>query len=152
MAENTRESDPLVGFNFAIEVDGPVQCQGYFTEVSGIASENEVVEHKIVNDQGQEMVQKIPGRLKFNDITLKWGLTHDLSFWDWRNMVVEGDMGNARANCSIIMFDRNYTPIVRWDVQNAWPTKVSGPSLSSGSNEFSVEELTITHEGIMRVQ
>jgi len=152
MAGNTRESDPLIGFNFALEVDGPVQVTGYFTEVSGITSENEVVEHKVVNENGQEMVQKLPGRLKFGDITLKKGLTSDLSFWDWRQKVIEGDMPNARANCSIVMFDRNYTPIVRWNLENAWPTKVTGPSLSSGSNEFSIEELTITHEGITRTE
>lgn len=152
MAGSTRGSDPLIGFNYAIEVDGPVKCEGYFTDVSGITSENEVVEHKVVNDKGQESVQKIPGRIKYTDITLKWGLTDNLSFWDWRQMVVEGKMDDARANCSIVMFDRDYTPIVRWDIENAWPTKVSGPSLSSGSNEFSVEELTITHEGIKRVQ
>ena len=152
MAEKTRGSDPLVGFNFALEVDGPVKVTGYFTEVSGIGSENEVVEHKVVNDQGQEMVQKVPGRLKFGDVTLKRGLTHDISFWDWRELVEQGKMDKARANCSIIMFDRDYEPIVRWDLENAWPSKVSGPSLSSGSNDFSVEELVLVHEGMKRVE
>ena len=152
MAKETRGSDPIVGFNYALEVDGPVKCAGYFTEVSGITSENEIIEHKIVNDQGQEMVQKIPGRVKFSDITLKRGLTDDKTFWEWRQKVIEGEMDKARANCSIIMFDRDYKPIVRWNLENAWPVKVSGPSLSAGSNEFSVEEMVITHEGIMRVE
>ena len=38
--------DPLVGFNFELDVAG--KAKGYFTEVSGISSENEVTEHKIV--------------------------------------------------------------------------------------------------------
>lgn len=152
MADKTRDSDPLVSFNFALEVDGPVNVTGYFTEVSGIGSENEVVEHKVVNDHGQEIVQKLPGRLKFGDVTLKRGLTNNMSFWDWRQKVEEGQMDEARANCSIIMFDRNYEPVARWDLENAWPVKVSGPSLSASSNDFGVEELVLTHEGMKRVK
>jgi len=152
MSPAVRESDPLIGFSYSIEVDGGVPCHGFFTEASGMGSENEVVEHKIVNDKGQELVQKIPGRLKWGDITLKWGITSNLSFWDWRQLVVDGKIQDARANCSIIMFDAEGNPVVRWDVENAWPCKIGSPGLSSGSNEFVVEELTLTHEGIKRVQ
>jgi phage tail-like protein len=60
-------------------------------------------------------------------------------------------VADARANCSIIMQDRNYEDVARWDFQNAWPSKVSGPSLKSDSNEFGIEELTLVHEGIARV-
>ena len=40
---STRLVDPLVGFQFALTVD---DVTGYFTEVSGIGSENAVVTHK----------------------------------------------------------------------------------------------------------
>lgn len=146
-----RETDPLVGFQFAIEVDGAVPVTGYFTEVSGIGSEHETIEHKVVDENGHEIVQMLPGRLKWSPVTLKRGITADLSFWDWRQMVVDGDMESARSNCSIIMFDRNYTPLVRWDFVNAWPSKITGPSIKSDSNEFGVEEMTIVHEGMERV-
>jgi len=65
--------DPLLGFNFAIDVGGTIK--GYFTEVTGLGSENEIVEQKVVSDSGVEVVLKIPGRLKWGDITLKRGLT-----------------------------------------------------------------------------
>jgi phage tail-like protein len=145
-----RESDPLVGFNYRIEVDGAVPVTGYFTEVSGIGSEHDTIPHKVVDDKGQEMVQMIPGRLKWTEVTLKRGITADLSFWDWRQKVVEGDLESARANCSIIMMDRNYTDVARWDFVNAWPSKITGPSIKSDSNEFGVEEVVIQHEGMKR--
>jgi len=145
-----RESDPLVGFQFAIEVGGMVT--GYFTECGGIGSENEIAETKAVTDTGQEVVLKVPGRLKFGDVTLKRGITDNLQIWEWRQFVEEGKLSDARKNCSIIMFDRNYTPAARWDFVNAWPSKVSGPDVKSDSNDFGVEEMVLVHEGMKRVK
>lgn len=145
-----RESDPLVGFQFAIEVGGMVT--GYFTECGGIGSENEIAETKTVTDTGQEVVLKVPGRLKFGDVTLKRGITDNLQIWEWRQFVEEGKLSDARKNCSIIMFDRNYTPAARWDFVNAWPSKVSGPDVKSDSNDFGVEEMVLVHEGMKRVK
>jgi phage tail-like protein len=48
------------------------------------------------------------------------------------------------------MFDRDGAQAARWDFNNAWPLKISGPSPKSDSNEIGVEELTITHEAIQR--
>jgi phage tail-like protein len=143
-----RESDPLIGFNFRLEIEG--KLAGYFTEASGIGSEHEIVEHKAVDDSGHEIVQKIPGRLKWENVTLKRGITDAMDIWDWRKLVEDGKMGDARTNCSIIMMDRNYEDVARWDFVNAWPSKVSGPSVKSDSNEFGVEEVTLVHEGMAR--
>jgi phage tail-like protein len=147
-SKSGRESDPLIGFNFRLEIEG--KLAGYFTEVGGIGSENEIVEHKIVNDKGQEIVQKIPGRLKWQDVTLKRGITDKMDIWEWRKLVEEGKMKDARTNCSIIMMDRNYEDVARWNFVNAWPSKVTGPSVKSDSNEFGVEEVTLIHEGMVR--
>jgi len=73
--DKQRESDPLIGYQFGIEVGGMVT--GYFAEVGGIGSESEVVEHKVSQD-GKDFVQKMPGRLKWNDVTLKRGITDNL--------------------------------------------------------------------------
>jgi phage tail-like protein len=145
-----RESDPLIGFQFAIEVGGKVT--GYFSEVSGIGSESDTVEHKVVDDSGHDFVQKIPGRLKWTDITLKRGITDNLQIWDWRQFVVDGDLKSARQNCSILMFDRNAQVAARWDFINAWPSKVTGPSVKSDSNEYGIEEMVLVHEGMKRVK
>jgi phage tail-like protein len=150
MAKETgRESDPLIGFNFALDLQGTIT--GYFTECSGIGSEHEIVEHKVVTDKGVEVVQKIPGRLKWQDVTLKRGITQDMQIWDWRAIVEKGEVVKARKTCSIVMFDRNYKEVARWNFENAWPSKVTGPSVKADSNEFGVEEVTLVHEGMTRV-
>lgn len=146
---DTQREDPLVGFHFQIEVQGKVT--GYFTEVSGLGSEHEIVEHKVVNEKGVEVVMKVPGRLKWENITLKRGITSDMQIWEWRKMVENGDVKGARSNGSVTMFDQALTPVARWEFQNAWPVKVTGPSVKSDSNEIGVEELTLAHEYITRV-
>jgi phage tail-like protein len=140
--------DPLVGFHYAIEVQGVVT--GYFTECSGIGSEHEVIEHKIVDDKGREYIQKIPGRLKWENITLKRGITDNMDIWSWREQVVQGHVDDARRNGSIVMFDQALDERARWNFENAWPLKVSGPAIKSDSNEFGIEELVIAHEGLYR--
>jgi phage tail-like protein len=142
--------DPLVGFHFAIEIQGAVT--GYFTECAGIGSEHEIIEHKVVTEAGQEVVMKIPGRLKWEDITLKRGITSNMDLWGWRKDVEDGNVESARRDGSIIMYDQHLAPVARWDFEKAWPVKVSGPQPKSDSNEIGIEELKITHEYIKRVQ
>jgi len=140
--------DPLVGFHFGIEVSGVIT--GYFTECTGIGSENEVVEHKVVDEKGREYIHKIPGRLKWENVTLKRGLTSDLQFWEWRDKIVQGLVEDNRKNGSIVMFDQKFSEIARWNFENAWPTKITGPQPKSDSNEYGIEEITLAHEGIYR--
>ncbi|MGD2076886.1 MAG: phage tail protein [Chloroflexota bacterium] len=142
--------DPLLGFNFKLDISG--QLAGFFTECSGVGSENEVVEHKVVDNNGHEVIRKIPGRLKWQDVSLKRGMTSDLQIWQWRETVVKGKMGDARKNITITMLDREYNDVAKWSFINAWPSKVTGPSLKSDDNNFGIEEVTIVHEGMSRDQ
>ena len=142
--------DPLLSFNFAIDVGGAIK--GYFTEVGGLGSENEIVEQKVVNEKGVEVILKIPGRLKWGDVTLKRGITSSMDLWDWRKQVEEGKVKDARKNGSIVMYDRELKEAARWNFLNAWPSKISGPAPKSDGNEIGVEEMTIVHEFIERVK
>jgi phage tail-like protein len=146
--EDAITEDPLLGFNFMLELEGAVA--GYFTECSGIGSEHDIVEQKVVDKQGHEIIRKIPGRLKFTDITLKRGITSDLKIWEWRDQLVKGTVKDARKNCTITMLSRDYQAVAVWHFVNAWPSKVTGPSLKADGNDIGVEEMTIVHEGMFR--
>ncbi|MGD9932232.1 MAG: phage tail protein [Dehalococcoidia bacterium] len=145
---DTGHEDPLVSFHFKLEVSGKVD--GFFTEVSGLGSETEVTEHKVVTE-GREVVMKIPGRLKWENIVLKRGITSSMDIWTWRKEVEDGNVEAARANGSIYMFDQMLNPVAEWSFERAWPVKVTGPSLKSDGNEIGVEELTLAHEYIVRI-
>lgn len=140
--------DPLVSFHFAVDLQGVIT--GYFTECSGLGSEQEVIEHKVVNEKGVEVMLKIPGRLKWENITLKRGITESMDIWEWRQQVEDGDVEGARRDGSITMFNQKLEPVARWDFRRAWPVKVSGPQPKTDSNEIGIEELAIAHEYIRR--
>jgi phage tail-like protein len=149
-AVDTSREDPLVGFHFALDVQGTVA--GYFTEVSGIGSESEIAEQKVVSEKGIQIVLKVPGRLKWGDVTLKRGLTSSLDLWKWRKQIEDGDVKGARKNGSIIMFDQSLKPVAQWDFKNAWPSKITGPAPKSDGNDIQLEEMTIVHEYICRTK
>lgn len=146
-----QREDPLVSFHFGVKIEGWLKEESYFTEVSGVGSEQEIIEHKVVQ-KGVEVVLKIPGRLKWENVVLKRGITHNLDIWEWRQKVEEGKVEEARANGSITMYDQSLKPVAQWDFQNAWPVKVTGPSIKADSNEIGIEELTIAHEYIVRIK
>ena len=144
------ERDPLVSAWFSIDFGGEIV--GAFRECTGIGSENEVVEYKAAAEGGKFVMKKIPGRMKWNNITLKRGITDAMDMWKWRKLVEEGNMSEARKSGSILMYNQKNEPIAQWDFLQAWPSKLTGPTANAGNNEVAIEELEITHEGYERIK
>jgi len=143
------EKDPLVSSWFGVEFQG--QVVGAFRECTGLGSENEVVEYKASGQKGEFVIKKVPGRLKWNNITLKRGITDAMDMWQWRKLVEQGKINDARKNGTITMYNQQGDAIAKWNFTNAWPSKLSGPSANAGNNEVAIEELELTHEGYERV-
>ena len=143
--------DPLVAFNFGFEVP-TLDIESFFMEVSGMGSEHEIVEQKVVNSSGVEAVLKLPGRLKWNDITLKRGITSNLDIWDWRKQIEDGQVESARQNGSIVMYDQQGSEKARWNFEKAWPAKVTGPAVKADGNEIAIEEMVLVCESMIRAQ
>jgi phage tail-like protein len=144
------EKDPLVSAWFGVEFQG--QVAGAFLECTGLGSENDVVEYKASGPKGEFVMKKVPGRMKWNDITLKRGITDTMDMWKWRQKVEEGKVDEARKNGSVVMFNQQGQEMARWDFVSAWPSKISGPTANAGTNDVAIEELSITHEGYKRVK
>jgi len=142
-------SDPLVGFSFRLEKEG--QVAGYFTECAGIGSEQEVIEHVVVDAQGNEFTHKIPGILTYTDVTLKRGITSDTDLWTWRKQVEDGQVVEARVNVSIIMMDQAFTDVARWDLAHAWPRRITAPASTADSSGFGIEEIEIVCDRMERI-
>ncbi len=141
--------DPLVGFNYGLDL--MEKAAGFFTECSGLGSESEVVEQKVVDNNGNELVRKIPGRLKWQDVTLKRPITSEMDLWDWQTEVDEGTIDGARINGSIVMFDQTHTEVARWNFDRGWLKKIGGPQMKSDGNDIVMEEIVIAHERLWRV-
>ncbi|HEU5383684.1 MAG TPA: phage tail protein [Ktedonobacteraceae bacterium] len=143
------EKDPLVSSWFGVEFQG--QVVGAFRECTGLGSENEVVEYKASGERGEFVIKKVPGRLKWNNITLKRGITDSMDMWKWRKLIEQGKISEARKNGTITMYNQQGDAVAKWNFTNAWPSKLTGPSANAANNEVAIEELEITHEGYERV-
>jgi phage tail-like protein len=91
-------------------------------------------------------VRKLPGLVKYSNITLKWGFTDDASLWEWRKKAMDGNV--ERQSGSIVLLDDAREEKVRWNFHNGWPTKWTGPGLNATGNEVAIETLEIAHESL----
>src|SRR5215813_2169236 len=118
--------DPYRGFNFRIEIGG-IQ-RGGFREASGLDSSQDPIEYREGNFK-ELTAHKLPGLNKYSNISLKWGKTE-------------------RKNGSIILINEAGEEKLRWNFNNGWPTKWTGPSFNATGNEVAIETLEIAHEGV----
>ena len=138
--------DPYVNFNFKVEIDGIVRAA--FHEAGGLDSTVDLIEHR---EGGENItVRKLPGQVKYSNISLKWGMTDDMDLYKWHMQWVTGDPAAARKNGSVVLLDRQGQEKARWNFFNAWPTKWTGPSFSAEANDIAIESMEIAHEGLVR--
>jgi phage tail-like protein len=140
--------DPHVVHHFALELQGVVE--GTFQECSGLSSTSEVIEHREQDPQGRQKITKIPGQLKFNDITLKRGVTDDLDLYRWRQDVIDGKIDLARKDGSVILQDQQDNEVYRFNFRRGWPTVYKSSDFKSTDNSVALEELTLAVEWIER--
>jgi phage tail-like protein len=138
------EAQSIESCFFELQVDGATI--GVFSEVSGLGSESVVNEHR-----AGAPIKKVPGRLKWGDITLKRGLTSDLSLFEWRKLVEDGDFAEARKNGSIVLYNQERVEIARWDFRNAWPSKYSVDTVTASAERCPFELLTLSMDFLRRV-
>lgn len=147
---NAVHKDPLVAAYFAVDFQNGVV--GAFRECTGLGSESQVVEYRATDERGKPILIREPGTMKYQDVVLKRGITDSMDMWQWRKQVEDGDIQGARRSGTITLYNQKGEAVARWTFENAWPSKVNGPTYDAKTNEVAIEELTITHQGYKRVQ
>jgi phage tail-like protein len=135
--------DPYSSFLFRVEIDGITQA--HFRECTGLGSSIEVTENP---EGGKGQVSKLPGRIRYPNIVLKWGLTDSAELYDWHQSALTGTV--QRKNGSIVQLDFQGTEKARWNFVEAWPAKWDGPTFNAGGSDLSVQTLEIAHEGVQQ--
>jgi phage tail-like protein len=138
--------DPYRNFNFLIEIDGITQAG--FSDCSGFGASTDPIEYREGGEN--KSVRKLPGMTKFNNITLKWGLTDSTELYNWYRDVVNGKI--RRRNGSIIVLDLEGNEKTRWNFFEAWPTKWDGPDFTAKGNDVAVDMLELAVERLERVK
>ena len=96
----------------------------------------------------ENTVHKLPGLTKFNNITLKWGLTDSRELYEWYRDTTKGKI--QRKHGSIVVRDNAGQEKVRWNFYNAWPTKWTGPTFTAKGNDVAIDSLDLAVESIER--
>jgi phage tail-like protein len=133
--------DPYRNFRFRVEIDGIVQAG--FRECTGLGSHIEVIEIREGNEPSSAS-RKVPGRVIYPDIVLKWGVTQSRELYNWHLAVIEGQL--QRKNGAIVLLDLSGNEVARWQFIDAWPSKWDGPTLNATGNDVAIESLTLTCE------
>jgi phage tail-like protein len=145
MAES--RENPYSNFNFLVLVAGEELAA--FSEVSGLDSENTPIEYREGADSINTM-RKLPGIEKYSNVSLKRGITGSTALWKWRQEVRDSTSTiPPRKEVTILLLnekgDRD-KPAMTFKLRNAWPTKITGPSLNAKGNDIAIEQLDLVHE------
>ena len=127
---------------FYVEVDK--RWQAVFTELSGLGVES-VVED-VEEGGNNEYVHRLPGRCKVGSLTLKLGITTSNEFFKWSVDVARGRI--AKKHVSVVMFDTDGVVSMRWNFENAYPIKWSGPQFKADDTTIAIETVELAHEGM----
>jgi phage tail-like protein len=113
--------DPYLNFRFRVEIDG-IQQAG-FMECTGLGSQVEVVEYREGGIGAG--AHKLPGKVCYPDITLKWGISDSKELYQWHLDVIRGQL--QRKNGTVVLLDAAGNEKLRWSFFNAWPCKWQAP-------------------------
>ena len=136
-------TDPFRGFNFRVEIDG--LTVGSFSECSGLTADRDSVDYREGTDM-RNTVRKLPALSKFTNITLKRGYTLNGELWAWYTNILNGVAD--RRNGSIVLLNEVREEAMRWNFENAWISKIEGPSFKASGNEVAMESVELIHEGL----
>jgi phage tail-like protein len=148
-------NNPYAAFNFVVSQDGT--DLGGFMEVSGLDVENAVIEYREGSDQKSgAFVRKLPGMERYPNVTLRRGITGNLQLWNNLRKPIRdatsgpefGKVGSATPSLKVDLQDEKHAVVQSWTLQNAWVSKLSGPSLNAKGNEIAIESIEVVCERI----
>ncbi len=137
---------PMPKFRFEVDL-GTELTKVAFQEVSGMDVENQIIEYRKSNSP-LFSTEKMPGITKYGNITMKRGVfVNDNTFWNWHAQVTMNTI--KRRTVIIRLLDEKGGTTMQWQLNNAWPTKITSTDLKSDGNEVAVDTIEIAHEQLI---
>lgn len=139
----TEPTNYVTANHFYVEIES--QLTASFSECSGfgVQIDKEVYSEGGVNNQQRIFLKQS----KFNDVTLKRGITDNITFWDWINNTLSPGK-KERRNINILVFNQAGETMQCWTLTGAIPVGWKTGSLQANSNAVAIEELTLAYEGL----
>jgi phage tail-like protein len=146
-------------FYIGLKLDGSSEpVDAIFLECQGITHAQDVIEFCEVTpkrwakaSKGQVIRTKLPGNFRSGNITLRRGMTKSNTFWNWFELVQEGNWAKQRKNASMTIYGES-RPQAQFEFTGAWPTSYKVSDVKSNSQEIEIEEVEIAFEGFKRAK
>jgi phage tail-like protein len=137
---------PMPKFRFEVDLGDDLKGVA-FQEVSGMDVENQIIEYRKSNS-ALFSTEKMPGIVKYGNITMKRGVfVNDNTFWKWHQEITMNTI--KRRTVIIKLLDEAGKVTMQWQLNNAWPTKITSTDLKSDGNEVAVDTIEIAHEQLI---
>src|SRR5262245_42878328 len=147
---NPHRVDPYKNFKFQLVWDGRVVLG--VCKVSALKRTTEVVKHREGGDNSTD--HKSPGRTTYDAITLERGITHDLEFERWANLVhpLSGDaamdLKNFKKDISLLINNERGQSVKRYLLFRCWVSEYTAvPALDANANAIAIEMIKLETEG-----
>ncbi|OWY64213.1 phage tail protein [cyanobacterium TDX16] len=129
-----------------------LECQG-FNRTQDAIEICEVTPNKWGKARKGEVVRtKLPGNVKSGNLTLRRGMSNSITFWNWFQLVQDGNWSKQRKDASLTIYDQAGKPQARFNLIAAWPTSYKLADVNARSTDIEIEEIEIAFEGFKRIQ
>lgn len=147
---NPQRYDPYRNFKFKIKIDN-VYVAG-LNKCSALKKTTEMVEWREGGDPSSS--HKLPGKTSYDAVTLEAGVTHDITFEDWANLVnnFQGDaamsLKNFRKDIIIDVFNEASQKAISYKVYRCWVSEYQAlPELDASANAVMIQTIKLENEG-----
>ena len=147
---NTHRIDPYANFKFRVKWDN--QYVAGLSKMSAIKRSTETVEWREAG--GESIVRKLPGRTKFEPVTLEAGLSHDQQLIEWANLVnsPRGDGAVSlkvyRKEVTVEVLNLQAIAVMAFVLHRAWVSEFQVlPEMDANANAVAIQTLKFEYEG-----
>ena len=139
---------PVSKYQFRVTIEGE---QISFQEVSGLEASTDVIEYRHGDSEVFSKIKQA-GLVKTTNLVLKKGVFDTDSrlvdlfqkIYDKQYYSEEGE----RMDIVVELLNETGDTVMTWNIEKAFPIKLTGTNLKSDANEVSVETIEFAYEGI----
>ena len=146
---NSHRIDPYKNFKFRVKWDN--RAVAGLSKMSALKWTAETIEWREAGDPAG--VRKLPGRYKFEPITLEAGLSHDTQFREWAETLANprGDAANSAKNyrkqVTIEVLNLQGVKVMSFTLHRAWVSEFQMlPEMDANANAVAIQTLKFEYE------
>jgi phage tail-like protein len=149
LSPSTNRFDPYRNFRFKVKWDN-LYVAG-LSKMGSLKRSTEMVEWR---EAGENILsRKLPGKTKFEGVTLEAGVTYDTTFQDWADLVNDFkshslvNLVEFRKNITVDMFNESGVKVISYNLYRCWPSEYQAlPDLDAGANAVAITTLKLEVE------